>query len=115
MAYASDAEFVLRVAGASAIAVDLRTAALADAEAFIDDELFGDKSVRAHCFLAAHFLMFMPSGLPIVLPVSAMSAGEISASFSVSAPPSADNFSSTAPGAQFQAIARTVASYPVSA
>lgn len=86
MAYATDADLILRVPAAVAVASGLRTIALSDAAAMIDDEQFGDRAVRAHCLLAAHYLALMPNsgmttgegGL-----AASKSAGEISVSYAV--------------------------------
>ena len=56
MAYATDADLVERYPTAAAVSATLRGYALDDAEAEIDDDLFGDKTVRAHCLLAMHYL-----------------------------------------------------------
>lgn len=81
-AYATDADLLVRVPGASAIDADARAAALADAEAMIELDSYRDKTVRAHVALAAHYLTLAgllaggESG-----PVASRSAGEISVSY----------------------------------
>jgi hypothetical protein len=112
MPYATDAEFVLLIAGASAVDSALRLIALEDAMAFIDLDMFGAKARRAHVHLAAHFLSFMAGGLTPAAPVTAMSAGEISASFAVSAQGDPNDFGSTEHGRRFQEVAATIVAFP---
>lgn len=56
MAYASDSDLLARVPAAAEIAGATRAAALSDAEALIDDEVFGAKAISAHVYRAAHLL-----------------------------------------------------------
>ncbi len=93
MTYASDSDLTTRVPASVAVAVGLRSVALSDAEAMIDDAQFGDRTVRAQCMLAAHYLALLPgsgmttgeSGM-----VTSQSAGEISASYAVTAAAAGD-------------------------
>ncbi len=113
MPYAADSDFTLRIAGAITLPLALRTAALSDARAFIDEVQFGDRALRAHVELAAHFLAFMPGGSVVGGPVvSSMSAGEISASFAIAPPSSVMDFSSTPHGREFLAIANGLVAPP---
>jgi hypothetical protein len=82
--YATDADLLLRIPAASAVAVALRTVALADAETLIDDRSYADRAVPAHVYLAAHLLALQPDS---ALggeggAVTSIKAGEIQTSFS---------------------------------
>ncbi len=83
MAYATDADLLLRVPSSAAVSAPLRAVALADAALLIDDSLFGDTTVPAHVYLAAHLLASTPgSGMPTGSgPVTSARAGEIAATF----------------------------------
>lgn len=56
MAYATDSDLLARVPIAAGVAAVARGVALSDAEALIDDEIFGNKAVSAHVYRAAHLL-----------------------------------------------------------
>lgn len=83
MAYATDADLLLRVPSAADVDPALRAVVLADVALILDDGLIGDTIVPAHVYLAAHMLAWTPgSGMPPSAgPVTAVRAGEISASF----------------------------------
>lgn len=83
MAYATDADLLLRVPSSASVSAPLRAVALADAALLIDDSLFGDTAVPAHVYLAAHLLASTPgSGMPSGSgPVTSARAGEIAATF----------------------------------
>lgn len=102
MAYATDADLVLRAPPAAAVAAPLRAVALADAALLLDEAEIGDTLVPAHAYLAAHLLASTPgSGMPAgVGPVTSLKAGEIAASFAAT-PPSAGDLSSSHWGRMF--------------
>ncbi len=95
MAYATDADLLLLVPPASAVAAPLRTATLAAAALLLDEDEIGDTLMPAHAYLTAHLLASTPgSGMPAGAgPVSSMRAGEIAASYAVR-PTSGDDESS---------------------
>lgn len=119
MAYASDADLTARIPATEAVDVAVRALALADAAEMIDDTMFAGRTVRAQCFLAAHYLALNPdSGMPSGGEggiVSARSAGAISVSYAVPTIPAGwdPSLASTSYGRQFLQIASTVASAPV--
>lgn len=119
MAYASDADLTTRVpATVAGATLAQRTLALADAMAMIDDVLFDDRTIRAQCFLAAHYLALDPGAAMYAGDggiVSARSAGAISVSYAVPAIPSGwdPSLASTAYGRAFLSIASTVCPGPV--
>lgn len=109
MAYATDADFILRVPIAADATLEQRTVALLDAQEYIDEVAFGGKTVRAHSMLAAHFLAtsgFIPGDEAGT--VSSRSAGEISVGYAVPTPVTGDDFSSTTWGRKFLQIRSTV-------
>lgn len=117
MPYATDSDLTTRIPATLAASTDLRALALADAEEMIDLDEYGGRAVRAHAYLAAHYLAVNPDsgmfegegGL-----VTSMSAGEISASFA--APPIPEGVDplllTTSYGRQFVAIRNTLVSHP---
>lgn len=116
MAYATDADLTTRVPASSAVTLGLRTVALSDAEAMIDDLQFGDRAVRAHCMLAAHYLALLPgsgmttgeSGI-----VASQSAGEISVSYATALAIGADPLlANTLYGRMYLQILSTLVSVP---
>lgn len=119
MAYASDADLTTRVPATLAGAtLAQRTLALADAAAMIDDELFGDRTIRAQTFLAAHYLSLDPGSAMYVGEggvVSSRSAGAISVSYAVPTIPAGwdPSLASTAYGRAYLQIAGTVCPGPV--
>ena len=102
MAYATDADLLVRVPSAAAVDPTLRAVTLADAALLIDDSLFGDTAVPAHVYLTAHLLASTPgSGMPSSSgPVTSARAGEIAATFSVAA--ARDDLDSTEWGRLFR-------------
>jgi hypothetical protein len=115
MSYATDSDLTARIPGVSAVSSTLRQIALDDAEAMIDDSLFGDRTVRAHCYLAAHYLAAIPgSGFTAgnAGAVTAMSAGEISASYASPTLATEGHHSSTTWGRLFDEIAASVLHSP---
>jgi hypothetical protein len=116
MSYATDADLTTRVPASSAVALALRTVALADAEAMIDDDQFGDRTVRAHVMLAAHYLALLPgSGMTTGEGglATSKSAGEISASYATLVPAGWDPLlATTLYGRMFLQILSTIVSYP---
>lgn len=87
MAYATDADLLARIPSMADVGATQRAFALADAALLIDDALFGDTAVPAHVYLTAHLLASTPgSGFGSSAgPVTAASAGEISATFNAMA------------------------------
>ncbi len=111
--YATDADLLARIPDASSVASGVRAAALDDARAMIELASYRDKSVRAHCMLAAHYIA-LDTGLlgGESGPVTAMSAGEISASFAVASTASAEDYARTRWGRAFAEITATVPHSP---
>lgn len=118
MAYATRVDLLTRVPATAAVPSALQQIALDDAEEMISDELFGSRTLRAHCMLAAHYLAVMPgSGMTTGEGglVTAKSAGEISASYAVSIPTGWDPLlATTVYGRMFLQILSTLVSYPES-
>jgi hypothetical protein len=119
MAYASDADLTTRVpATVAGATLAQRTLALADAMAMIDDDLYADRTIRAQCFLAAHYLMLDP-GTAMYSPeagiVASRSAGAIAVSYAVPTIPAGwdPSLAATAYGRAFLSIAATVCPGPV--
>lgn len=116
MSYASDADLLARVPAASAVASGTRAVALSDAEAMIDDVQFGDRTVRAQCMLAAHYLALLPgSGMTTGESgvATSKSAGEISASYAVNAAAAGDPFlATTVYGRMYLEILNSIVSFP---
>lgn len=119
MAYASDADLTTRIpatiAGATAAQ---RALALADAMAMIDDTLFGDRTIRAQTFLAAHYLALDPGSAMFGGEggiVASRAAGAISVSYAVPTIPAGwdPSLASTAYGRAFLSIAASVCPGPV--
>jgi hypothetical protein len=114
MAYASDADLTARVPStATGATAAQRALALSDAEAMISDELFADRTIRAQCFLAAHYLALNPattvgSGEGGI--VASRAAGAISVSYAVPTIPAGwdPSLASTSFGRAFLSIASTV-------
>lgn len=116
MPYATATDLEARVAAACGINPDAVAVALADAEAQIELERYGDRAVRAHVMLTAHYLAlggFIPgeegeSGL-----VNKAKIGEIEAGYAV-APTVADDawLATTKYGRQFLQIRATLVSFP---
>lgn len=119
MAYASDADLTTRIPATSAGAtLAQRALALADAMAMIDDTLFDDRTIRAQCFLAAHYLALDPGTSMFVGEggvVASRSAGAIAVSYAVPAIPAGwdPSLASTSYGRAFLSIAATVCAVPV--
>lgn len=116
MAYASDADLTTRIPATASASEALRALALDDAAAMIDDVQFADRAVRAHVFLAAHYLA-LGGSIPGVTEgglVSSRSAGAISVSYAVPTIPAGwdPSLASTSYGRQFLQIASTVVSTP---
>lgn len=110
MPYASDSDLTTRIPATSSVAVELRTFALADAANQISDAIFGDQTIAAQCYLAAHILALDPgSGLSggggIV---TARRAGAISVSYAAPSTASLGPNSSTAYGQQYDRIASRI-------
>ena len=118
MAYASDADLTTRVSATIAGAtLAQRTLALADAMEMIDDDLYAGRTIRAQCFLAAHYLLLDP-GTAMYSPeaglVTSRRAGAIAVSYGITIPPGWDpRLASTAYGREFLSIAATVCPGPV--
>lgn len=119
MAYASDADLTTRIPATIAGAtLAQRSLALADAAEMIDDELYAGRTIRAQCYLAAHYLT-LDAGTAMYVGeggvVSSRSAGAIAVSYAVPAvPPGWDpRLASTAYGREFLSIAATVCALPV--
>lgn len=116
MAYATDSDLTSRVAAASAVDVDARTLALADAKIMISDHelAFAAKSVRAHVMLAAHYLQlggFIAGGE--AGSVASLSMGSVSASFATAAAAMGDPLLATTPyGRQFLQISNAIVAFP---
>lgn len=55
--YATDSDLTTRLPETAAVDSALRAIALDDAEAEIDLDSYGAKAIRAHCYLAAHYLV----------------------------------------------------------
>jgi hypothetical protein len=113
MPYASDSDLTTRIPATLTASSTQRGLALADAEALIDDVVFGDITVRAQCLLAAHFLALDPSSGMVGGEggiVSSRSAGEIAVSYAVPTIPEGwdPSFASTTYGRQFLGIASRV-------
>lgn len=119
MPYASDADLTTRVPATIAGATTAQRAlALADAMAMIDDDLFDERTIRAQCFLAAHYLATDPGTAMYVGEggiVAARSAGAIAVSYAVPAIPAGwdPSLASTSYGRAFLSIAATVCATPV--
>lgn len=114
MAYATDADLLVRVAAASSASADERAAAMLDARNEFDDRVVGSSSVRVHVLLAAHFLQLgglIPGGESGA--ITARSMGEISASYAVGAEVGDGPHSSTIYGRQADAILRRVGHGPL--
>lgn len=116
MAWASDTDLTVRIPATTAATADQRALALADAAEMIDDTLFGDRTVRAHVFLAAHYLTLggaIPGGEGGV--VASRAAGSISVSYAVPTIPVGwdPSLAATSYGRQFLSIAATVCPGPV--
>ena len=117
MPYASDNDLITRIPATASASSDERALALSDAMAMIDDLRFDDRAIRAHCFLAAHYLVLGgaiadPGGGGIV---TSRSAGAISVSYAAPRIPAGWDpvLSSTRYGLQFLQIASTVAIEPM--
>lgn len=105
MAYATDADLVLRVPATAALTADQRAAALLDAGAEVDDRVVGDSTVLVHCLLAAHHLQLgglLAGGEGGV--VTSRSAGEISVSYAAPAAGAVGLHGATAYGRRADAI-----------
>lgn len=102
----ADAAFLAaRVPLVAKLPVGAVPAALADARPFVDLRVYREQSDFAHAMKAAHFLACrFPDDLPSGGPVASLSAGEISASFAVTAPPAEALDQSTPYGRTFAEI-----------
>jgi hypothetical protein len=85
--YATDADLLSRHPELSAVDSDDRSIALDDAEIWMDTDTWGLFLTQAHALLAAHILTRrgLVAGASTDGPATAKSAGEISASFAVTA------------------------------
>lgn len=114
MPYASDSDLTTRIPATSAATEAQRLLALEDAEALIDLDAFGARTVRAHALLAAHFLTLsgaIAGGESGLLASHAM--GAISASYATTAPTGVDALlATTIYGRQYLQIANTVIGEP---
>lgn len=119
MAYASDADLTTRVpATVAGATLAQRTLALSDAAERIDDVLFAGQTIRAQCFLAAHYLALDPGTAMYVGEggiVSSRSAGAISVSYAVPTVPAGwdPSLASTAYGRAYLSIAMGLCPGPV--
>ncbi len=118
MAYASDADLTTRIPATLTASAAQRALALSDAMAMIDDALFSDRAIRAHTFLAAHYLVLggaVPGAVADGGIVASRSAGAISVSYAIPTIPAGwdPSLASTAYGRQYLAIASTVTPGPV--
>ena len=115
MPYATDSDLTTRIPATSVATEAQRALALDDAEAQIDLDSYGDKAVRAHVFLAAHYLLLsgaIPGGGESGL-VQSHAMGAISASYAVTALSAADSLlGTTVYGRQFLQIRATISSWP---
>lgn len=111
--YATDVDLLARISAASAATADQRALALEDATAAIDLVAYGAQAVRAHCFLAAHYLAiggFIAGGGSGV--VASHAAGAISASYAVGPGPSDPFLASTQYGREFLRIRSSLVGQP---
>lgn len=93
MAYATDTDLTTRYPETAAVSSALRTIALADAEAWIDEVQYTGHAVRAHCLVACHLL----AGDGLIVSgdagaVSSRSAGEISVTYATASPDAKDAY-----------------------
>ncbi len=115
MPYATDSDLTTRIPATLTATLDQRTLALADAAEQIDLDSYLGKAVRAHAFLAAHYLAISgaiagggESGL-----VQSHAMGAISASYAVTALSAEDSLlGTTIYGRQFLQIRSTLSSWP---
>lgn len=114
MAYATENDLITRYPATASATSAQRALALADAEAMIDDVQFGDRAVRAHAALSAHYLIvggFATGGEGGL--VSSRAAGAISVSYAVPDLGGLDPLlASTAPGRHYLQIVATLCSHP---
>jgi hypothetical protein len=113
--YATDSDLTTRIPATSAATEAQRAFALDDAEEQIDLESYAGRAVRAHVFLAAHYLALsgaIPGGGESGL-VRSHAMGAISASYAVTALSASDSLlGTTIYGRQFLQIRASVSSWP---
>lgn len=114
MAYATDADLILRIPGASSVDPAVRSAALSDAQNRIDDAMLLDRSVEGHCYVAAHIIAVRTGDLGGESPaVTSKKAAEISITYAAGAAASVEDLSRTKWGREYMTLLQTVAVYPV--
>ncbi len=114
MAYATDADLLLRVPVTAGVDADLRAAVLLDARRLINDSnrSYDTRTVPAHCYLTAHILTIVDPGTMggEAGQVTSLKAGEIAASFAAPSYTTDETLATTKWGRLYMMIRKTVIS-----